>query len=95
MGKPLEARCSCHRRPLLAVCGRGTDGRAFIHVKAWKAQRLLTEVIITDGEARIRCRDCERWTKIKIVYTTHVNVREDDPPSGEILSVLEAAPKGR
>lgn len=43
-------------------------GRGFVHVKSWKGNRLYTEVVITEGKAVIRCRECLRWTELVIKY---------------------------
>ena len=38
-----ELRCFCARKPLLATYGIDTDGKLYIHVKIWKAQRIFGE----------------------------------------------------
>lgn len=87
--EPLEARCSCHRHPLLAVCGRTDDGLGFVQIKAWKGQRLLTEAIVTSGVVNIKCRECFRWHCIKLVYGKTPEEIQNKPPGPQILSVLE------
>lgn len=68
MDEPLEVRCFCSRRPLIAVCGRDSrSGEGFVHIKTWKGQRLYAEVVVTSGTAHIRCRECLRWHRIRIV----------------------------
>lgn len=65
-----EIRCTCSRRPLLAIHGRDTKtGEPFIHVKAHKQERILAEVIVTAGVARIHCRECLHWFTVRIVRT--------------------------
>ena len=94
----LEIRCWCERRPLLAVCGRTSRGEGFVHIKAWKGSRLLTEVVVTSGVAKIKCREigCGRWHTVRIVYgAMPESDGSEGPPSREILSVLEARAKSR
>jgi hypothetical protein len=68
--EPLEVRCFCARKPLLAVCGRDArTGQGFVHLKTWKGQRLYAEVVVSSGTAHIRCRDCFRWHRVRIVNT--------------------------
>jgi hypothetical protein len=74
MTGPLEVRCVCKARPLLAVCGRDAlTGEPFVHVKAFKSKgagqrpKLHAEVLVLSGEASIRCRACWRWHTVRIV----------------------------
>ncbi len=68
MTKQIEIRCVCSRRPLLAVAGRDDKtGHGFIHIKSWKGSRLYTEVVISEGTAHLRCRECLHWLKVRIV----------------------------
>jgi hypothetical protein len=77
MKSELEIRCGCSRRPLLAVAGRDTKTKhGFIHIKSWKGNRLYTEVVVTEGIAHIRCRECLHWTKVRIVKDVSVNAEE-------------------
>jgi hypothetical protein len=63
-----DIRCICGRKPLLATFGRGGDGKLFIHVKVYKQSRIYGEVWVSaDAEVKIRCRECLRVQKIKIV----------------------------
>lgn len=62
----LELRCFCHRKPLLGVAGRGTDGKGYVHIKTWKGNRLYAEVVIVAGTAMVRCRECLRWHRFRI-----------------------------
>lgn len=87
---PLEARCYCLHRPLLAVCGITESGEGFVHIKAWKGQRLLTEAVVTSGEVSIRCRECGKWHTIKVVYGGRPKSFSDSPPVEEIVRVLDA-----
>lgn len=90
----LDARCSCLHRPLLAVCGRTSDGKGYVHIKAWKGRRLLTEAVVTSGEVSIRCRECDKWHTIKMVYGKAPEQVRNSPPRDEIIRVLEESPRG-
>jgi len=91
----LDARCSCTHRPLLAVCGRTPDGKGFVHIKAWKGKRLLTEAVVTSGEVSIRCRECGKWHTIKVVYGANPEQLRNSPPEEGIVRVLEESAQGR
>jgi len=81
MSSDLEIRCSCSRAPLLALAGTGSDGVPYIHVKAYKQQKIITELVITSGIVRLRCRNCNRWLTLN-VKTETVTVRNEPlPPS--------------
>lgn len=80
----LEVRCSCRSEPLLAVAGKGSDGNGYVHIKTWKGNRLYVEVVVTSGTAHIRCRNCFRWHRIRIVKAD-VDVRPERLP--ETISV--------
>lgn len=80
----LEVRCPfCRRHPLLGVCGRADDGAPFVHIKSYKSQRLYTEVVITSGVVRIRCRDCKKWMTLTVkpikVHVTPEQLPESIP----------------
>lgn len=75
-----EIRCFCSHKPLLAVCGRDSkDGTPYIHIKAYKANRLITEVVVTSGTVQIHCRECLRWYKVRIVHM-EVDVKNERLP---------------
>lgn len=61
-----ELRCFCSRKPLLATYGI-KDGKLFVHVKIYKAKRIFGEFVIEGGIVKLRCRDCKRWHKIRLV----------------------------
>lgn len=64
-----EIRCMCSRRPLLATYGVDRDGKAFVHVKVYKQSRIYGEVFVSaNAEIKIRCRECLRLQRVKIVY---------------------------
>lgn len=63
-----EIRCFCTRHPMLAIYGVDKDGKPFIHIKVYKQSRIYAEVFIgAEAEIKIRCRECLRLHKIKIV----------------------------
>lgn len=63
-----EIRCICSRRPLLARYGVGPDGSPFIHIKIFKQSRIYGEVFVSaDAVVRIRCRECLRLQKVRII----------------------------
>lgn len=64
----LELRCYCRRKPLLGMCGRDANGKPFVHVRAYRQQRIYAEVVATEGEVRIRCRECFRWYVVTIKH---------------------------
>ena len=62
-----ELRCFCTRTPLLATYGIDKKGVLFLHVKIWKARRIFGELVVEGGVTKIRCLDCLRWHKVRIV----------------------------
>lgn len=77
-----QLRCYCRRRPLLALCGRDAKtGEPYVHVKAFRQDRIYAEVVATAGDVRIRCRECLRWFTVKIRHTK-LSVHEEDLPDG-------------
>lgn len=61
-----DLRCICSRRPLLAYFGRDESGNPYLHQKVYKQRRLYSESIFTGGTASIKCRECFRWTNIRL-----------------------------
>lgn len=87
MDGSLEIRCFCNRRPLLARCGRDLNsGEPFVHIKTWKKDRLYVEVVVTQGIARIRCRECMRWHTVRIVRD-RMKITQEKLPDSIALSV--------
>jgi hypothetical protein len=80
LGKVLEVRCFCSRAPLLALAGRDTQGRLYVHMKVFKAKRLYAEMVATQGVVSLRCRECLRWHRISI--KAEVEVKESPLPRG-------------
>ena len=66
-GDGLAVRCFCQHHPLLAKCGTDEWGNPWVHVKVWKGSRLYTEIVVTSGIVQVKCRECLRWYRIRIV----------------------------
>lgn len=79
--KELELRCFCNRHPLLAVAGRDSNGRGYVHIKTWKGQRIYAEVVILSGAAMVRCRECYRWHRFRIVKSDVESLQTNLPES--------------
>ena len=63
-----EIRCFCGRTPLLAMYGVGADGKPYIHMRVYKQSRIYGEMFVSaDAEVRIRCRECLRLQRIRII----------------------------
>ena len=77
-----EVRCTCRTAPLLGVAEVDECGNPFLHVKAHKQSRLISEVVMTSGTAHIRCRSCNRWHRVTIREGTLV--RRQHPLPNEI-----------
>lgn len=77
MLKRYELRCFCSRSPLLAVYGVDDEGRLFIHVRAYKRDRIYAETITYGGEMKLRCRECRRWQKVVFVSPDRASLKED------------------
>jgi hypothetical protein len=61
-----EIRCA--RAPLLATYGTYKGGKPYIHIKVYKQRRICGEVFISaDAEVKIRCRECLRLQRARIV----------------------------
>lgn len=80
MNSILDIRCTCSRAPLLAVAGRDDSGAPYVHVKAYKQQKIITELVATSGVIRIRCRNCDHWLKLNI-NPVEVLARNEPLPS--------------
>lgn len=76
-----ELRCFCRRQPLLAVYGLDDRGRIYIHVKVYKNRRIFGEILITKGDAQIRCRECLRWYTVDISESSAKLVESTVPQS--------------
>lgn len=70
--KEKELRCFCERSPLLATYGIDKSGKLFVHVKIWKSRRIYGELVIEGGIVKLRCRDCLRWHRIRVVQASAI-----------------------
>lgn len=64
--KESELRCFCSTHPLLATYGIDEEEHLYVHVLAWKQNRLIADVKVTGGDVRLRCRNCMRYHKVRI-----------------------------
>lgn len=62
--KVIHCKCDCETK--LAEYGVNSDGKLFVHLKVFKQGRVFGEMIATSGVVHLRCRDCARWTLIRI-----------------------------
>jgi hypothetical protein len=65
-----ELRCFCRGNPMLAMYGVDENLQLYIHVKIYKSGRVYGEVYYTGGIAKIRCRNCLRWNRVKFISST-------------------------
>ena len=82
-----ELRCICSRQRLLAFYGLDSRGRAYIHIKAWKQQRLISETVVHGPKAMalIHCPDCLRWTRVTVTDGLPVPRLQADVPEPKVL----------
>lgn len=81
-----ELRCFCRTEPLLAVYGVDESGQLYVHVKIWKQSRIYGEIIVTGGVVKLRCRECLRWHKIRILQPDHAELVEDSEPTALVVT---------
>jgi hypothetical protein len=62
---PERLECKCSRHPLLARMGR-YQGRPFIWVRRTKQRVVIVDIVVTTGDLRIKCRECNRWWRFVI-----------------------------
>jgi len=62
-----EIRCFCPDKTLLAVIKRDSENKPYVHLRVYKSHRIFGEILFAFGEMEIRCRDCWRWHKIRII----------------------------
>jgi len=74
-----ELRCTCSQMPLLALVGNDERGIPYLHIKAWKGSKLITEVILTGGSVKILCRVCFRWYSVVFRTEKVTLIRIDSP----------------
>lgn len=70
-----DLRCACPHATKLGEYGRNANGDPFFHVKVYKSGRVFGEVLATSGTVTVLCRDCARWTTVRI--KTEVDVTRD------------------
>lgn len=75
-----DLRCFCRRQPLLAVYGIDERGKSYIHIKVYKNRRIFGEILITTGDAQIRCRECLRWYRVEIGSSESAKLIESTEP---------------
>lgn len=75
-----DLRCFCRTEPLLAVYGIDEHSQLYVHVKIYKQSRIFGEVIVTGGVVRLRCRECLRWHKVRIIQPGSAVLEEDTRP---------------
>jgi hypothetical protein len=79
-------RCFCAPKPMLAVFKLDEKGNPFVHILVHKQNRVIAEIVFTMGEMKVRCRNCFRWHKVRIVRGKAVHesvVNADDVPNTE------------
>lgn len=57
---------SCTRKPLLAYYGLDDRGELYVHMKVFKQGRIFGEVVHRGGVVSLRCRECRRWTTVRL-----------------------------
>lgn len=80
----LELRCFCSRRPLLAYYGQDEKGEPYLHQKVHKQGRIYGESVFRTGLAEIRCRECYRWTRVRLSMGEQVI----SPPTDQAPRIL-------
>lgn len=81
-----QLRCWCPQKSLLAVVGRDErTGAPIVHVKAYKQAKIIAEVIIESGTARILCRGCSRWHVVRIHHADFDFRVEDLPETYQLV----------
>lgn len=81
-----ELRCFCSRRPLLGVYGQDDKGEPYLHQKVHKQGRVFGESIFRSGTAEIRCRECYRWTRIRLSRTGEYNISAPTDQTPKVLT---------
>ena len=69
-----DLTCFCRSKPLLAVWGRDSAGRLYVHIKVWKANKLYAEVYSLHS-LQITCRNCFRKHNV-IIRDENMELRE-------------------
>lgn len=71
-----DLRCACPRHTKLGVYGRNARGEAYLHIRVHKGDRVFGEIVTTAGVVTVLCRDCGRWTSVRI-HAPEVAVERD------------------
>ncbi|WKW85470.1 hypothetical protein SEA_REYNAULD_17 [Rhodococcus phage Reynauld] len=50
----------------MAMYGVNENGHPYVHQKIYKQRRIYGESIVTSGTVELCCRECLRWTVIRI-----------------------------
>lgn len=80
----LELRCWCSKHTLLGVCGRDAKtGDPYVWIKIYKQGKVFGEIVAVGGTTRIRCRDCQRWSIIRV----HTKVEFEPDPLPESIAI--------
>lgn len=61
--------------------GVDEEGQLYVHVKIYKQARIYGEIICTGGTVRLRCRECLRWHRVRILQPNRAELQEDSAPS--------------
>lgn len=86
MKSGVELRCQCSKRPLLGIGYRDPfTGEPRLHVKIFKQGRVFGEMIATSGVVHLRCRECDRWSKVTIRRVQDMSLL---PPDDDVVSSL-------
>ena len=52
----------------MAVIKADKKGRPFVHIRVSKQTRIFGEIIFRFGEMVIKCRECHRWHRVRIMH---------------------------
>lgn len=82
---------------MLAVYGLDGDGKLYLHVKVYKQGRIYGEMVVTEGEVKIRCRECLRWHRVVFVLPNRAELTESDDPLARTVNpdAADACAPGR
>jgi len=83
-----DLRCSCRRRPLLALYGVDPRGRLYIEMKVYKQQQVYGHMLVTlrSGEVKLFCRECHRWYTVTVTEEATAILEEISSPAPEEAS---------
>jgi hypothetical protein len=86
-----DLRCSCRRRPLLALYGVDARGRLYIEMKVYKQHQVYGHMVATlrSGEVKLFCRECHRWYTVTVTEETTAILEEIGSPESEAASDSE------